>query len=174
MMESKDLRPYGHHAGDGVVQLCFTLPVPCNEEAQGAALAYAQKMGIPNGRLTWMEAMGPEFTYFILYGRSEHSLSRAELKAHRDDLPRMAQKPSEVDKEFRQRLGRRIVILACTDGMGSHEIDFEALISLKGICGEIGLEGYSTFSIKRLRGPDRVDAIVNAAIKSKADAILVC
>ncbi len=170
----RELRPYGHHLADGLVQLCFTLPVKCNAEAQQAAVAYAQKLGIVDSRVTWMEAMGEDFTYFILYGKAQPVLNRAELKGLVGDLPRVAEKPCDVDKEFRQRLGRRAVILTCTDGMGSGEIDFEAMTSLKGISGEIGLEGYSTFSVKRFRGPDSVDAIVDAAQKSKADALLVC
>lgn len=172
--QSKEIKPYGHHAGDGIVQICFTLPVECTETAQAVALAYAGKMGLKQGRVTWMEAIGPQYTYFIIYGESEHSVTLSEVRGGKDSLPRMAQKPTEVDQEFRQRLGRRIVILVCTDRASEQEIEFEAMVSLEGISGEVGLEGYPTFNVRRERNVESIEQIIELAEKHKADALLVC
>ena len=64
--------------------------------------------------------------------------------------------------------------MACADGVKEGEIDFEALISLKGVSGEMGLEGYSTFILRRARGFENVDSILDEAINTKADACIVC
>jgi beta-lysine 5,6-aminomutase beta subunit len=40
------IRPYGDTTGDGMVQVSFTLPVPCDKRGEGAALQLAAKMGL--------------------------------------------------------------------------------------------------------------------------------
>lgn len=173
-VKTKGVRPCGHHLEDGIVQVCFTLPLACNEQSQRAAIAYAEKMGLKDCRVTWMEAIGSDFTYFIIYGKAEYSLDTIELRSLSGDVKQLARKPSDFDHEFRERLGKRAVLLACACDMECREIEFEALISLKGISGEIGLEGYSSFILRRERGLENTDAIIEAAIKAKADAMVVC
>ena len=41
MTDSTIVRPYGDMTGDGMVQVSFTLPVPCDKRAEGAALQLA-------------------------------------------------------------------------------------------------------------------------------------
>lgn len=173
-IKHKGIRPCGHHLEDGIVQVCFTLPLTCNEQAQKAALAYARRMGLVDAHVTWMEGIGADFTYFILYGKSQYTLDPAELRSRTGDIRPVAEKVSELDREYRERLGRRAILLACMDGTEENEIGFEALVSLKGVSGEIGLEGYSTFVLRRAQGFDSVDAIVEAAVNTKADALIVC
>ena len=40
------VRPYGDTTGDGMVQVSFTLPLPHDKRAEGAALQLAAKMGL--------------------------------------------------------------------------------------------------------------------------------
>ncbi|MGL5912326.1 MAG: OAM dimerization domain-containing protein, partial [Phycicoccus sp.] len=40
------VRPYGDTTGDGMVQVSFTLPLPHDKRAEGAALQLAAKMGM--------------------------------------------------------------------------------------------------------------------------------
>lgn len=168
------IRPYGHHLDDGLVQVCFTLPIECGEKAQAAALAYAERMGLKTARVTWMEAIGPNYTYFIIYGESQHALNLADIPEPAASLPRPARRSSELDQEFRRRLGRRAVVLACSDSGSQTAIDFDATLSLKGISGEMGLEGYGSFNLIRERQSQSVDDIVNRLVAVKADALLVC
>ncbi|MGN6301279.1 MAG: OAM dimerization domain-containing protein, partial [Angustibacter sp.] len=44
--DKRIVRPYGDTTGDGMVQLSFTLPVPHDKRAEGAALQLAAKMGL--------------------------------------------------------------------------------------------------------------------------------
>jgi len=70
----KIVRPYGDTTGDGRVQMSFTLPVPFGGEAEraraeGAALQLAAKMGLDPAMVVHAKGMGPDFTFFIVYGR---------------------------------------------------------------------------------------------------------
>ena len=71
------VRPYGDTTGDGRVQVSFTLPVPSASEAdrlvaEGAALQLAGKMGLAPAFVAHVKAIGPDFTFFIVYGRVSH------------------------------------------------------------------------------------------------------
>ena len=69
MTEKTIVRPYGDTTGDGMVQMSFTLPVPHDKRAEGAALQLAHKMGIEPAMVVHAKAMGPDFTFFVVYGR---------------------------------------------------------------------------------------------------------
>ena len=62
------LRPYGDTTGDGMVQLSFTLPMPHSKVAEGAAAQLVNKMGMDPALVVHAKAMGPDFTFFVVYG----------------------------------------------------------------------------------------------------------
>ena len=70
--EAKIIRPYGDTTGDGMVQLSFTLPIPHDKRAEGAAQQLANKMGIDPAMVVHAKAMGPDFTFFVVYGSVHH------------------------------------------------------------------------------------------------------
>jgi beta-lysine 5,6-aminomutase beta subunit len=57
MSESHVIRPYGDAPGDALVQTSFTLPVPHDKRAEGAALQLAQKMGLEPAMVVHAKAM---------------------------------------------------------------------------------------------------------------------
>ena len=70
------VRPYGDTTGDGMVQLSFTLPL-CSlgahkKVAEGAAAQLANKMGMDPALVVHARPMGPDFTFFVVYGRVHH------------------------------------------------------------------------------------------------------
>src|SRR6202000_2654373 len=66
------IRPYGDTTGDGMVQLSFTLPVPPDKRAEGAAIQLANKMGMDPAMLVHSRQMGDGFTFFVVYGKVGH------------------------------------------------------------------------------------------------------
>jgi beta-lysine 5,6-aminomutase beta subunit len=66
------VRPYGDTTGDGMVQVSFTLPLPHDKRAEGAALQLANKMGIDPALLVHAKAIGEDFTFFVVYGPVNH------------------------------------------------------------------------------------------------------
>ena len=68
MPDGTIVRPYGDTTGDGMVQMSFTLPVPHDKRAEGAALQLAGKMGIAPAMVVHSHGIGEGFTFFVVYG----------------------------------------------------------------------------------------------------------
>src|SRR5262245_23694301 len=84
MTVSDIIRPYGDTTGDGQVQVSFTLPVPSVSAgdralAEGAALQLASKMGLSPAMVVHAKAVGPDFTFFIVYGRVSHLVDLSQV-----------------------------------------------------------------------------------------------
>ena len=103
------IRPYGDTTGDGRVQVSFTLPLPSGTEeeralAEGAAAQLAAQMGLEPVMEVHAKAMGPDFTFFIVYGTVTHLVDRAGVKVARREFPLMS--TAEVNRRIRSSLGR--------------------------------------------------------------------
>ena len=72
------VRPYGDTTGDGMVQVSFTLPVPHDKRAEGAALQLADKMGMDPAMLVHAKAMGAGFTSHV-YGSGKCTPRRLRI-----------------------------------------------------------------------------------------------
>ena len=81
------VRPYGDTTGDGMVQVSFTLPLPHDKRAEGAALQLAAKMGLEPALLVHAKAMGPDFTFFVVYGSVTHLVDVREVEVRRARVP---------------------------------------------------------------------------------------
>ena len=91
-MTSTVLRPYGDTTGDGQIQVSFTLPLAFGDEeeralAEGAALQLAGKMGLEPAMVVHAKAMGPHFTFFIVYGRVSHLVDISAVTVARREFP---------------------------------------------------------------------------------------
>ena len=76
---SGPIRPYGDTTGDGMVQLSFTLPIPHDKRAEGAAVQLANKMGMDPALVVHSKAIGPDFTFFVVYGRVSHLVDTSKV-----------------------------------------------------------------------------------------------
>src|SRR3954462_8324363 len=101
------VRAYGDTTGDGMVQLSFTLPVPAGPRAEAAAAAFAAKMGLEPAMVVHAKAVGPMFTFFIVYGRSPVVVDLDEVQVLEREYPLLTTK--ETNLEIRSRLKRRLV-----------------------------------------------------------------
>ena len=81
------VRPYGDTTGDGMVQISFTLPLPHDKRAEGAALQLAAKMGLEPALLVHAKAMGPHFTFFVVYGSVTHLVDVREVEVVEREFP---------------------------------------------------------------------------------------
>ena len=86
------VRPYGDTTGDGMVQLSFTLPVPHDKRAEGAALQLAAKMGLDPAMVVHAKPMGDGFTFFVVYGRVHHLVDLSQVVVAERDFPLLAAK----------------------------------------------------------------------------------
>jgi len=165
------LRPYGDRPGDGVVQLSFTLPLPRSSSTLAAARRYAEKMGIRDPYVTVAEAIAPDFTFFIVYGKSTHEVD-ATLPAP-EEAAVTALSREQIDAEIERRFRRRLVVLGCALESDAHTVGLDAIFNPKGFAGDSGLERYQGLDARNLGAQVPVEHLARLARDARADAILV-
>ena len=169
--EGRLLRPYGDTTGDGMVQVSFTLPMPHSKVAEGAAAQLASKMGIDPALVVHAKPMGPDFTFFVVYGRVNHLVDTSKVEVVERDYPLLS--PKEVNLAIRKGLRRRLVVVGGCIGTDAHTVGIDAILNIKGFAGEKGLEYYRELRVVNLGAQVSVPQLVERARAERADAILV-
>ena len=169
--EKQIIRPYGDTTDDGMVQLSFTLPMPHDARAEGAALQLAAKMGLEQAMVVHTRAMGPDFTFFVVYGRARHSVDLAQVHVREREFALLTAK--EVNLAIRTHLRRRMVVVGACIGSDAHTVGIDAILNVKGFAGEKGLEYYRELKVVNLGAQVTVPELVARAGVEKADAVLV-
>jgi beta-lysine 5,6-aminomutase beta subunit len=165
------IRPYGDTTGDGMVQVSFTLPVPLDKRAEGAALQLAAKMGLEPAMLVHAKQIGDGFTFFVVYGSVRHLVEMDKVQVVERDFPLLGAK--EINTAIRQGLRRKVSVVGACIGTDAHTVGIDAILNLKGIAGEKGLEYYREFKVLNMGAQVTVPELVAAAKAEKADAVLV-
>ncbi len=165
------IRPYGDTTGDGMVQVSFTLPLPHSKVAEGAALQLANKMGLDPATLVHAKPIGDGFTFFVVYGQVRHLVDVSQVQVAERDFPLLT--PKEVNAAIRASLRRRMSVVGACIGTDAHTVGIDAILNLKGIAGEKGLEYYREFAVRNLGAQVSVPDLVERARQAKADAVLV-
>jgi beta-lysine 5,6-aminomutase beta subunit len=170
------VRPYGDTTGDGRVQVSFTLPVPGVSPAdralaEGAALQLAGKMGLSPAMVVHAKPIGPDFTFFVVYGQVSHlvDLSAVVVAPREFDLL----SPAEINLRIRTALGRKLVVVGATVGTDAHTVGIDAILNVKGHAGEKGLEHYREIRVVNMGAQVPVPSLVARAAAESADAVLV-
>ncbi len=165
------VRPYGDTTGDGMVQLSFTLPLPHDKRAEGAALQLAGSMGLEPAMLVHAKGMGPDFTFFVVYGRVNHLVDVSAVQVVEREYPLLSAK--DVNQALRSRLRRKLVVVGACIGTDAHTVGIDAILNIKGFAGEKGLEYYREMKVSNLGAQVTVPELVSRARKDRADAVLV-
>jgi beta-lysine 5,6-aminomutase beta subunit len=176
MTEPTLIRPYGDTTGDGRVQVSFTLPVPFTGEedkarAEGAALQLAASMGLDPAMVVHAKGMGPDFTFFIVYGRVSYLVDLSKVTVASREFPLLAS--AEVNLRIRAGLGRKLVVLGACIGTDAHTVGIDAILNVKGHAGEKGLEYYREMRVVNMGAQVGVDDLADRARAEHADAVLV-
>ncbi len=167
----KLLRAYGDRAGDGMVQMTFTLELLPSPKAKEAARRFAQAHGLDEVLVTAMEQCGPEHTYFVVYGYSKHTVDASRIEVATAEVPELSKE--EIDKLIAERLKRKIVVVGACTGSDAHTVGIDAILNMKGYAGEKGLEAYKYFEAYNMGAQVENDALIARAKAVGADAILV-
>jgi beta-lysine 5,6-aminomutase beta subunit len=157
--------------GDGMVQVSFTLPVPLDKRAEGAAVQLAAKMGIDPAMVVHAKQMGDGFTFFVVYGRVHHLVDLSQVVVAERDFPVLGAK--EINGLIKQRMRRKVSVVGACIGTDAHTVGIDAILNLKGIAGEKGLEYYREFRVVNLGAQVSVPDLVERARAERADAVLV-
>ena len=166
-----EVRPYGDSTDDGLVQLSFTLPVAESEQARGAAVELATKMGFKRPQIVHMKAMGPDFTFFIVYGRTPHTVDPDAIIVEARDFPLLSYQ--ETNRLLREHLKRQMVVVGACTGTDAHTVGLDAILSMKGYAGDHGLEYFPEMNVVNMGAQVTPDEIVTSVREHSADAVLV-
>ena len=118
--EKRLIRPYGDTTGDGMVQVSFTLPMPHSKIAEGAAIQLANKMGIDPALVAHAKAMGPDFTFFVVYGRVNHLVDPSVVEIVERDYELLT--PKRSTPRSSEALRRRMVVVGGCIGTDAHTV----------------------------------------------------
>jgi beta-lysine 5,6-aminomutase beta subunit len=165
------VKPYGDTLNDGAVQLSFSLPVPCGEEAKEAARRLVAKMGLEEPQVYHMKDLGEGFTFFIVYGKCRHTVDFTSIR-----VPKAESKVMdfyEINAFIRERIGRKIVVVGACTGTDAHTVGIDAIMNMKGYNGEYGLERYPEIDAYNLGSHVENEELVAKAIQLNADVLLV-
>jgi len=165
------VRPYGDTTGDGMVQVSFTLPLPAGRRGEGAALQLAGKMGLDPAMVVHSRAIGAAHTFFVVYGRVGHLVEPGKVVVAERDYPLLSAK--DVNAAIRARLRRKLVVVGACIGTDAHTVGIDAILNVKGIAGEKGLEYYRECRVVNLGAQVSVPDLVQQARAERADAVLV-
>jgi beta-lysine 5,6-aminomutase beta subunit len=165
------VKPYGDATDDGRVQLSFTLPIAESERARLAALQLAQKMGFARAQVAHMKGMGPDHTFFVVYGETVHAVDPEEIEVAEREFPLLSYQ--EVNRLVRETLKRRLVVVGACTGTDAHTVGLDAILSMKGFAGDHGLEYFPEMQVVNMGAQVTPEEIVSAVETHGADAVLV-
>jgi len=166
-----EIRPYGDASDDGLVQFSFTLPMAISERARQSALELTRRMGFERAQVVHMKAIGPDFTFFVMYGATTHSVDPDRVQVRERDFPLLA--APEVNRLIREGLKRRLVVVGACTGTDAHTVGLDAILSMKGFAGDKGLEYFAEMQVVNLGAQVTPAEIVATVRSTRADAVLI-
>lgn len=168
---AKPLRAYGDRQNDGMIQLSFVLELPPSARAREAAKQFAEKHGLHEPLVSTMEPCAEGYTYFVVYGHSEHFVDPSTI-----DVPEVrteALSREDIEHRVKTRLHRKIVVVGACTGSDAHTVGIDAVLNYKGYAGDKGLESYKAFEAYNLGAQVENEQLAERALALSADAILV-
>ncbi|MGX8796567.1 lysine 5,6-aminomutase subunit beta [Fusibacter sp. JL298sf-3] len=165
------IKPYGDTMNDGLMQFCFTLPVPCCDESKEAAKQLLIKMGMEEPQVVHAEDLGVGYTMFMMYAKCMHTVDYTQIEVPKVDSDVMDK--YEVEAFIQANFDRDIVIVGACTGTDAHTVGIDAIMNMKGFDGHYGLERYEGIVAHNLGAQVPNEELVAKAIELGADAIIV-
>lgn len=165
------VKPYGDTLNDGMMECTFTLPVPYGEEANEAAKQLAKKMGLDEPSVTYSHDMGGGYTFFVLYGKCQHSVDYTSIKVTKVEVDVMDRE--ECGEYIGENIGRDVVVVGASTGTDAHTVGIDAIMNMKGFHGHFGLERFKNVVAINMGSQVPNEELIAKAKEVNADAILV-
>ena len=156
------IRPEVEFMADGV--LVLTMMLPCDQRhAEAAALKIGEKMALSDCEVIHSQLMHPsEGTYIEMKGKVGFDIDLSTL-----ELPEIVETLSEA--EIREAIhAHPMTIVAATVGEDEHSVGLKEILDIK----HGGIEGFGV-KYHYLGTSCPVEKLIDAAIETKADAILI-
>ena len=163
--------PYGDTAGDGMIQLSFTLPVPPDARAREVGLAFLRENGLVEPQIVHLAAADRDMTFYVAYARAARGIDPGSVVG--SEVEAAAMGFDDVNALVERELGRRIVVIGAAIESDAHTVGIDAIMNMKGFAGDYGLERYPWFEAVNLGAQVRCERLLREAEERGADAILV-
>ena len=128
-------------------------------------------MGLDPAMVVHAKGIGPDFTFFIVYGRVSHLVDMSAVTVAEREYPLLT--AQEVNLRIRSALGRKFVVVGACIGTDAHTVGIDAILNVKGHAGEKGLEYYREIRVVNMGAQVGVPDLVARARAERADAVLV-
>jgi len=166
-----EIVPYGDTAGDAMVQLGFTLPVPADARAREVGLQFLRNNGFREAQIVHTTAADRDMTFYVAYAKAAHGVDPAQVTATEAEAPELGF--SEVNALIERELGRHVVVIGAAIESDAHTVGIDAIMNMKGFAGDYGLERYPWIDAVNLGAQVPCERLVREAQERSADAILV-
>lgn len=163
--------PFGDHAGDGLVQLSFTLPVASTPVGQQAARLLAEQMGLRNAEVVHEIALCKDVTHYTVYGKVDYKVDISRIEKQGSNHAVLTK--DQVEAVVRDTIRRPVTVIGASTGSDTHSVGIDAILNHKGYGGNGGLEAYQGFSVLNLGSQVPNEVLIREAVRIGADAILV-
>jgi beta-lysine 5,6-aminomutase beta subunit len=128
-------------------------------------------MGFDRVQVAHMKGMGPDFTFFVVYGATGHTVDPDELAIPEREFPEMSY--AEVNRVLRKTLKRQLVVVGACTGTDAHTVGLDAILSMKGYAGDHGLEYFPEIRVVNMGSQVAPADIVTSVEANGADAVLI-
>lgn len=168
---SDHIKPYGDTLDDGRVQLSFTLPRPLDDNTKEAARQLALQMGLDEPSVVHSEAMGPRFSFYVVYGQCRHRVDLGSIKVAKPEFEVLDKEA--INEKIARLLQRKMVVIGACIETDAHTVGIDAIMNMKGFNGHKGLESYHEIRAINMGAQVDSEVLVSRAIEERADVILV-
>jgi beta-lysine 5,6-aminomutase beta subunit len=165
------VKPYGDTMNDGMMEIAFTLPVPYGEEGSEAAKQLLKQMGLTEPSVVYSKDMGGEFTFFITYGKCQHSVDYTSIKVTKVEVDVMDR--LECAEYIKENIKRKVVMIGASTGSDAHTVGIDAIMNMKGFHGHFGLERFEGIEAINMGSQVPNEELIAKAVEVNADAILI-
>ncbi len=165
------LSPYGDTLNDSKVQLSFTLPIKNDELGVEAAKLLAKKMGILDPLVAESITLDNEFTMYIVYGSTSHTIDYTKIKVETVETDVMSKK--EIEDYIDDNFSKNIVVVGASTGTDAHTVGIDAIMNMKGFAGHYGIERYRNIDAYNMGSQVENEELIKKALEVKADVLLI-
>ena len=155
-----------------MVQMSFTLPLPHDKRAEGAALQLAHQDGHGPGDGRARQGDGPGL-HLLRRLRPGAPPGRRVARSTWSSASSRCCPPRRSTPPIKRGLRRPLVVVGACIGTDAHTVGIDAILNIKGFAGEKGLEYYREITVVNLGAQVLVPDLVERARAAKADAVLV-
>jgi beta-lysine 5,6-aminomutase beta subunit len=168
---SEKVKAYGDTLDDGLIQLCFTLPVEEGARGKEAACEFVRGLNCVDPKVVHMENTHGGFTSFVVYAKALSEVNPDELEVIEVESPSLDFKT--INKLIKDKIGRKLIVLGANTGFDAHTVGIDAIFNMKGWKGDYGLERYPEIEALNMGAQVNPSELLEKAEELNADAILI-